>query len=136
MKSLGYHIPPLITQKLAQLQVLNQALYEIIPIEFLGHVHTAGLENGILHICVDSPVWATRLRFQQQAITRQLSDKIKLTIKSLRILVKPAAVSIPSSYTRKPYFSRSSADLLKGLGNNTQDPQLREALLKLAKRRF
>jgi hypothetical protein len=135
MKSLGYHIPSFITQKLAQLHALNQALYEVIPIEFLGHVHTAGLENGILHICADSPVWATRLRFQQQTIAKQLSDKTRLTIKSVRILVKPTTVAISPSYTRKPYFSRISADLLKGLGNNTQDPQLRQALLKLAKRR-
>jgi hypothetical protein len=135
MKSLGYHIPSFVTRKLAQLQTLNQALYEVMPIEFLGHVHIAGLENSILHICTDSPVWATRLRFQQQTLAGQLSNKIRLPIKSLRISVQPTAVAIHSSYTRKPYLSRDSADLLKGLSNNIQHPELRQALLNLAKRR-
>jgi hypothetical protein len=134
MKSLGSCIPTPIALQLAQLQKINRALYEIIPIEFLGHIQTAGNpQTGILHIYADSPAWATKLRFYKPAIVSGLTAHTGLAIKSVLISIHPKAVNHKAASLKKPHLSKNSAHLLATLAKNTDDPELKRALSALAK---
>lgn len=134
MKSLGTHIPSSLASRLAQLQKINRALYEIIPIEFLGHIQAAGNpQNGTLHIYVESPAWGTKLRFYKSAIADGLTNRLRLNIKSILVSVHPQAGERKARPQKKPALSRTSAHLLASLAKNTEDPELKRALSALAK---
>jgi hypothetical protein len=133
MKSLQSCIPASIASQLAQLQKINRALYEIIPIEFLGHIQAAGNpQNGTLHIYADSPAWATKLRFYKPAITAGLTIHTGLSIKSVHISIHPKTGDRKTHRLKKPSFSRNSAQLLAALARDTDDPELKRALATLA----
>jgi hypothetical protein len=134
MKSLGTCIPVPIATRLAQLQKVNRTLYEIIPIEFLGHVQAAcNPQNGVLHLYIDSPVWGTKLRFYKSAIADGLTARMGLNIKSVLISVHPQAGVRKTQPLKKPSLSRNSAQLLTSLASTTDDPELKRALSALAK---
>lgn len=134
MKSLGTYIPFPIASQLAQLQKLNRALYEVIPIEFLGHIQAAGIpQNGTLHIYADSPAWATKLRFYKPNIAAGLTTLLDSAITSVRISIHPQTGSRKRELFKKPSLSRNSAELLASLAKNTEDPELKRALSALAK---
>lgn len=134
MKSLGSHIPAPIASQLAQLQKINRALYELIPIEFLGHIHVSGNQkNGILHIYADSPAWATKLRFYKSTIAAGLSTHTGEAINSVQISIYPKTGDRKNHSLKRPSLSRKSAQLLTALAKNTEDPELKRALLALAK---
>jgi hypothetical protein len=133
MKSLESCIPASIAAQLAQLQKINRALYEIIPIEFLGHIQVAGNpQNGILHIYADSPAWAAKLRFYKPAITAGLTIHPGFPIKSVRISIHPKTVDRKTHGFKRPSLSKNSAQLLRALARDTDDPELKRALSTLA----
>src|SRR5688572_16146563 len=133
MKSLESCIPASIASQLAQLQKINRALYEIIPIEFLGHIQAAGNpQNGTLHIYADSPAWAAKLRFYKPAITTGLTLHAGLPIKSVHISIHPKTVDHKTHRFKRPSISKNSAQLLAALAKNTDDPELKRALSALA----
>ncbi|HEY3486926.1 MAG TPA: DciA family protein, partial [Gammaproteobacteria bacterium] len=114
---------------MAQLQKVNRALYEIIPIEFLGHIQVAGYpQNGALHIYADSPAWATKLRFYKSTIAAGLTLHTGLPVKSVQISIHPQIGGRDRPPPKKPSFSRNSAQLLAVLAKNTADPELKRAL--------
>lgn len=133
MKFLGTHIPLPIASHLAQLQKLNRALYEFVPIEFLGHIQAAGLQNSILHIYADSPAWATKLRFYKPNIAAGLTTHMGSAIKSVRISVYPQNGDRKRHSFKKPSLSRNSAQLVASLARSIEDPELKRALSALAK---
>ena len=133
MKSLESCIPASIASQLAQLQKINRALYEIIPIEFLGHIQAAGNpQNGTLHIYADSPAWAAKLRFYKPAITAGLTIQAGFPIKSVHISIHPKTIDRKTNRFKRPSLSRNSAQLLTALAKDTDDPELKRALSSLA----
>jgi len=135
MKSLETYIPSSIASHLAQLQKINRALYEIIPIEFLGHVQVGGTpQNGIIHIYADSPAWSAKLRFYQSSIATGLTTQTGLNIKSVLISVHPKTAGFRKTHSLKRLaLSRKASQLLTSLAKNTEDPELKRALSALAK---
>lgn len=137
MKSLETYIPLPIAAQLAQLQKINRALYEIIPIEFLGHIQAAGnpQQNGVLHIYADAPAWAAKLRFYKSNIVAGLTSRLGLSIKSVHISIHPKGGDRKPHSFKRPSLSNNSAQLLASLAKNTEDPELKRALSALAKHR-
>jgi hypothetical protein len=134
MKYLETYIPSSIASHLAQLQKINRVLYEIIPIEFLGHVQVSGNpQNGIIHIYADSPAWGAKLRFYQSSIATGLTTRTGLNIKSVLISVHPQTGDRKTHSLKRPALSTKSAQLLTSLAKNTEDPELKRALSALAK---
>jgi hypothetical protein len=134
MKSLDSYISTPIASQLAQLQKINRALYEIVPIEFLGHIQVAGNpQSGTLHIYADSPAWAAKLRFYKPSIASGLTSHAGFVVKALRISIHPKLGERKTAAPKKPSLSRHSAQLLACLANNTEDPELKRALTALAK---
>lgn len=133
MKSIRSQLPNALLQKASQLKALNQELLLILPMEFDGHIQVAGVHRSLLTLEADSPVWAAKIRYLTYEITKQLSSKTGLKIKSIKVTVQPSTESKKDSIRKKPYISKYSAHQLESLANSITYPRLQQALKRLAK---
>ncbi len=134
MKSINQHIPGTISRKLVLLRRLNRTLIECLPIEYIAHVQAVGYEYGTLKLVAESPVWASKVRYQTNDIIHLLNSKTDMPVSRIEVSVHPKSVPIPSKAGKKPHLSKNSAQLCKTLANALHDPELKQALNKLSKR--
>jgi hypothetical protein len=113
---------------------LTAELWEILPAEFQTHVVVVGTNSGIMSILVDSPAWATRLRFIEGQILRRFRTGDPPCAR-LKILVRPGFSpprETPQGVHRAP-LSRGTASALLDLAATADDPRLTLALQRLAR---
>ncbi len=117
-------------QQLAQLQRLLDS--QLQPAA-RGHCHVASWREGCLLLVVTDGQWATRLRYQQRRLQRQL-----LTLEAFRGLsrilfkVQPPMQS-GSSSKRMIKLSTAAAESIQTAAEGIGDPRLRAALERLAR---
>jgi hypothetical protein len=134
MKSLDSQIPAILKQRANWLRELNQNLYSVLPLEFHGHVQVASLHRDLLILEADSPVWASKIRYHSNDLSRRLSVKTGLTIKSIKLRIQPAQTK-PDAVKRKSLsISGHSAHQFESLAKSVKHPELKKALLKLSRR--
>ena len=133
MKSLSSKLPHTLVQQARWLHDLNQQLLLILPLEFEGHVQLAGLHHGILTLEADSPAWAAKTRYLTHEISKQLAHKTGLTIKSVKLVIRPSSGTQTKRQRKNPYISKQSAHQLKSLARVIEHGPLKNALNKLAK---
>lgn len=98
-----------------------------------GHCHVASWREGCLLLIVTDGQWATRLRYQQRRLQRQL-----LTLEAFRGLsrllfkVRPPMQANASS-SRVNKLSPAAAESLRTAAEGIDDPRLRAALKRLAR---
>lgn len=121
------------TNELKRLTRLLQA--ELNP-SLAPHCQVARLKPPHLTIVVDSPAWSTRLRFQSTGLLRQLAKKHHIFhgVTDIEIKIYPARLQrrIPPSVTR--HISPGAATVISDMANSIDDPELKQALLRLASR--
>lgn len=117
-------------QQLAQLQRLLDS--QLQPAA-RGHCHVASWREGCLLLIVTDSQWATRLRYQQRRLQRQL-----LTLEAFRGLTRilfkvqpPMQTGLSSSRTIK--LSPAAAESIQTAAEGIDDPRLRAALERLAR---
>lgn len=134
MKTIGSQLPNFLKKKASGLRELNLHLQVALPAEIHRHVQVAGLHHEILTVEVDSPVWASKIRYLANNLVKQLSTTTGLTIKSVKILIRPTACEL-NRITRKPLaISGTRAGQFKSLAKSIKHPGLKSALSKLAQR--
>ncbi len=114
---------------------LTAELWELLPLEIQGHAVVVGCEAGIMSILVDSPAWATRLRFSEAQILRHFNTGDR-RCERLKILVRPdfsAPRATPQGVIREP-LSGATAQALLHLAETVDDPQFAQALRRLVRR--
>jgi hypothetical protein len=116
-----------------RLRNVARILHHLLPPSLQDHCQVVNLRDGVLHLGVDSPAWASRLRFQIPKILKELGAYPGLGINALRVRVVPAGRSLSKPASR-PRLSPQSARLLRQTATGLSDPRLRAALLKLASR--
>ena len=96
------------------------------------HCHVASWREGSLLLIVTDGHWATRLRYQQKRLQRQLQlfdEFASLT----RILFKVQPPTIPRPAPKRiRHLSTAAAESLQATADGIQDPKLRAALERLA----
>lgn len=111
---------------------LQKQLESLLPADLSAHCRVQNLRNGSLFLQADGPVWANRLRYQLPALQQQLTRLVKQEpLRDIRVAVVPAQAA-PHPLKRRATISSESAQLLQETANSTADPQLREALQRLA----
>lgn len=99
------------------------------------HCHVASWREGCLLLIVTDGHWATRLRYQQRRLQRQL-QALETFATLTKILFK---VQPPTAERREPprpfELSDSAADSIQETAAGVTDPRLREALERLASHR-
>lgn len=119
-------------QRLAQLQRLVESQLQPAARE---HCRVATWREGTLTLVVTDGHWATRLRYQQKRLQRQL-QQLDAFVNLNRILFKVQPVATPP---RPPShvidISDKSAETIQATAQGISDPNLRAALERLASHR-
>ena len=118
---------------------LNNELLGLVRKQLSGpsslHCVNAQIQHDTLIIHVDSPAWATKLRFQLGGLLANLRKVPSLNgLQQVQVRVLPGAEkkllgSVPSSAR----LSEESAELIRNLASAISDDALRASWLRLAK---
>lgn len=118
---------------------LNNELLELVRKQLSGpsrlHCVNAQLPHDTLIIHVDSPVWASKLRFQLGSLLANLRQTLSLDgLQQIQVRVLPSAenktLGKPPASAR---LSEESAEMIRDLASAISDDTLRASWLKLAK---
>ncbi len=85
-----------------------------------------------LLLLVDNGAWATRLRFEQDAIRRSVAARLKRGVPDLEIRIRPSAADEVSGNRRPRHMSESARQLLVACADYVDNPALARALQRLA----
>jgi hypothetical protein len=113
---------------------LQSRLESILGPEIAGHYRIQNLRDGVLILQADASSWAARLRYELP----RLLERLRATqgLQQLRdVQVRVTVPDQPRPKTqRRARLSREAATVLESAAAATQDPQLRDALQRLARR--
>ncbi len=125
----------LLCKKTDLIQSANRILTQILPQPLHEHCQVANINNRVITISTDNAVWATQLRYQHQTITKalQASPNFK-QIEFVKIRLSPPKTQKVKP-CRTPLMSATVSDTINASANSVTNPQLKEALLRLAKNR-
>jgi hypothetical protein len=117
-------------QRLDQLQHLVENQLQPAARE---HCHVASWREGCLLLIVTDGHWATRLRYQQRRLLKQLQalEEFATLTKILFKVQPPAAERRPPGHAIS--LSSSAAENIQATADGISDPKLRAALERLAK---
>lgn len=124
--------------KANSIQEINQKLKKCLDPSLHNHFELANIKTDSVTILVNSSTWATRLRYNIPAILNALNNQLHFTsVKTVRIKVKKIVSDISNTTSNKAIktisLSQNSAQVLKDVANNFNDPELRECFIKLSK---
>ncbi|MGE8500920.1 MAG: DciA family protein [Pseudomonas sp.] len=116
-------------QRLTNLQRLVESQLQPAARE---HCHVASWNNGCLLLIVTDGHWATRLRYQQRRLQRQLQTLEEFaTLTKILFKVQPQ-VGPNRGTVRTLHLSNSAAQSIQAGAEGIRDPRLRAALERLA----
>ena len=116
-------------QRLAHLQRLLESQLQPAARE---HCHVASWREGTLLLIVTDGHWATRLRYQQKRLQRQLvAFKEFANLTRLHLKVQPARTHRSEMGHRRD-LSVAAAETISATAEGITDPKLRAALERLA----
>lgn len=113
-----------------RMQVLVNSVLEPAARE---HCRAASYKDGLLRLLVTDSQWATRIRYQQKRLIRQLQAYSEFaTLTKIHCKVQPPLVK-NATPVRKMRRSNVAAESLIETSKEISDPKLREALQRLAR---
>jgi len=136
-RSLSQSTPPALLrliQRAQQLQQTTRTVRNQLPDALATHCHPGNVDNDTLFIHVNSPAWATRLRyFSPELLKRLKKQPATRNIRHIRIGIEPAPPPRRRSTERPRHrLSPESAALLLQSASTASTPRLRNALERLA----
>ena len=117
-----------------ELSRINRLLTTVLSQALAPHVRACAIHADTLVLQTDSPVWATRLRLEQQRLLAEIRAVDGLAaINALRITV---TVPLTPQVRQTPglRLSATAASTLAQCAESQTDPALRAALLRLSRR--
>lgn len=119
-------------QRLDQLQRLLESQLQPAARE---HCHLASWREGCLLLIVTDGHWATRLRYQQKRLLRQLQTLEEFaTLTKILFKVQPPTVERRGT-SHSIHLSNCAAENIQATAEGVRDPKLRAALERLANHR-
>ena len=112
-------------------------LASVLPVPLGEHAVVADIQGNKLVIGVDNAAWATKIRFLTPDLIEKLTSKFKELkyIEQIITHVMPLQLATPDNTkvaVEKPHLSQQNAALIQSLAETIDDPNLKEALLRLA----
>ncbi len=133
LDQVGNSDPLSLTQRVRKLVLFERQVLACLPQELAVHCQVAGVRDGSLRLVTDSPSWAARLRFQEPLLIKALAGLGQRETR--RIQVKVAPKEQPRSLPTHTFkMTADNARLLEQTARAISDPNLAQALLRLAKR--
>ncbi len=117
------------------LEAVDRALQQLLGPSLAGHCRVANITPDSLVLQTASGAWGSRLRYLAPSILQQLSRQLGWRqVKHTKVQVRPEAFPDREQPVRRAHLSRESAALLRDVAESTEDPGLRDALLRLSQR--
>lgn len=99
------------------------------------HCGVANLGRDTLVVFADTPAWAARLRYLGPNLLPRLQEAVPTLHTLSRISVKVRPIAQPRVAPHSPrHLSREAGALIASAADATEDPALRDALIRLARR--
>jgi hypothetical protein len=145
MKPINEQINPKFVIQAKKLAQITRLLRPVLPVECHNHVQVANIRDQNLMLITDSPVWTTRLRQLSPQILQFLHDNPLDTGETEQQIIHHVQISTRYSPTsdkqqtlnknkrQKLCISEKTATVLSQSANSIQHPQLKSALLKIAR---
>lgn len=119
-----------------QLRRLQAKYQDTVSENLANKCQVANFRNGILTLSCQSSAWATRAKMEKIQILDALRKSEAFPyLEEIEFLTRPAPQ--PSDYKENFVdiaMSSESAKAITAMANSLEDPDLREALLRLSKR--
>ncbi len=97
------------------------------------HCRVASLREGVLRLIVSDSHWATRMRYQQKRLIRQLQAYTEFaTLTKIHCRVQPA-INPAAAPSRRMRRSDVAAEALRETADQVTNPGLKAALERLAR---
>jgi hypothetical protein len=127
---------PNLSQKIAQLQRLNELWQKYIEMKLAKHSRVANWREGRLVIEVDSANWATHLRYSLPELLIKLKTEKELAeLKYIEWYIRPVETAAIKKQARKPApISLENSQLITDAATHIEHDKLKQVLLALAKR--
>ncbi|MCU7810154.1 MAG: DUF721 domain-containing protein [Candidatus Thiodiazotropha sp. (ex Notomyrtea botanica)] len=124
----------LLGKQLSNQKVLAEQIKALLPSPLNEHIHGAVMHTRTLSLFVNSPVWASRLRYLAPELLRQLRQQ-GLIIDRVRtkIVAQEASKTNRRSGWKRLSLSEKSAEILRQTAVALEDKPLREAMLRLSR---
>jgi len=118
----------------SKLRNTDLLLAELLPAPLNTHCHLLSIRNSVVAIAADSPVWAARLRFHAPQLVKQLMPHLAAKRCTIQVRVRPPAIPpAPLQHVVNRPGAHGVAALQQA-AQSVSDPELKTALLRLAKR--
>ncbi len=119
-------------QQAQRLDKLQQLLESQLQPAAREHCHIATWMNGNLLLIISDGHWATRLRYQQRRLLRELQALPEFAgLQRLQFKVRPPATPPPRA-GRQLSLSKAAAETIQASAEAILDPKLRAAMERLA----
>ncbi len=121
-------------RRLASQRGLTEQVRSCLPTPLDRQLQAAVLNGATLVLFVDSPVWASRLRYQSPSLLRQLRGR-GISVDQLQARIMP--IQGTARLKRRPpaRLSERSAESLRQTAEAIGEGELQEALRRLSRHR-
>lgn len=127
---MGRHLRSLL-EVLDQQQALLAKIRQRLPAPLGEHLIGAHLQRRRLVLHVDTPAWASRLRYQAPTLARSLRPDVP-GLEDIQVRIQPAQARRREQNARSIRLSAQAARHLRDTAAGLQDPALSAALQRLA----
>ena len=127
-------LAPLISEA-KRLTKINIILNQSLDHELAKHIQVSRLENNQLRLIVDSPAWATRLRYKQDEIINRFQNyAITKIINSIHIKIAPPTIQKEIKQVKNTIsLSTESANQMLEEIDAISDTDLKDALTRITR---
>ena len=117
-----------------ELLKIEQVILDYLPEDVRPHCRLGTVRGTTLILQTESSVWATRIRFQEPMLLKQLNqDRRFAQLKKIQTQVRPTAKRVKPPQAAKP-LSADSAAHVEAMAEGLGDDELGLALRRLAER--
>ena len=134
MRPLAYYIDDDLKKQSRDQHFFNTVLSRILPPPLNRHVWASGYEKGILRLLTDGPAWATRLRYQQHELLKQLNSDPAVKLNKILITVSNRPSPVLQQKPERRGLSASARTSLQKAASTVSDPELRQIFERLSNR--
>jgi hypothetical protein len=134
MKNFNQLVNSQLTINIKNYDKLSAFVYELMHLNKDRHNLWVVVKQQQLTLLTDNPYLATQLRYQQQTICNELNRRFLLEIKTGKVKIVPPTTT--SQTIKKDLYTigEKASGILASIAEEIDDDELKQSLLKLAKR--
>ncbi|HID83471.1 MAG TPA: DUF721 domain-containing protein [Chromatiales bacterium] len=135
MQPLKHYIGTELKEKAQANHLLNTVLKRLLPSPLNQHVWVVGIEKNSLQLMTDRAVWATRLRYQQRELLKQINSDPDLKLTEIEITVSSQASRISKhDQLQRKTLTTSAKKAIRNAALTVTDEEIRTIFEKIATR--